>query len=179
MVPVEAVISKKGKEVDNIQRGIESSQAVYFLNYKGVSVQSLSEFRSALHEFNARATVYKNTYIRRALDNLKYECPDSVLKEPTAVLMCPDDIVSPAKLIFDFISKNEVGELKGGFLGNKSLDINEVKSLSKLPTRDELIAKVVGTLNAPIHNFVLQLSGVPRSFVYVLNAIKDQKSGGE
>ena len=142
-------------------------------------ILKFNTLRSGLRESNVKATVYKNTFIKRALTNLNYDCPESVLKEPTVMLTCQDDIVSPAKLMFAFISEHEIGEVKGGFLGEKSLDINDIKRLSKLPTRDELLTKVVCSLNAPIQNFVLQLSGLTRSFVYVLNAIKDQKVGGE
>lgn len=178
MVPNEQVLSEKAEVISDIKSRIGDSRGVYFFDYRGLSVQKLNDLRGKLRESGAKATVFKNTFIKRALDELNYDCPDSVFKEPTVLLSCEEDIVSPAKVLVDFIKKNEIGTIKGGFLGDKAIDFNEVTRLSKLPTRDELLAKVVGSLNAPISNFVGCLSGVSRNLVYVLSAIQSQKDGG-
>ena len=178
MVPTDLVLSKKAEVISEIQSRIEDSRGVYFFDYRGLTVQKLSQLRTLLRETDAKATVFKNTYIKRALDQLNYDYPESLLKEPTVVLTCKDDIVSPAKALVDFVKENQIGIIKGGYLGDKSIDLNEIKRLSMLPTRDELLSKVVGSLNAPISNFVMCLSGVSRNLVCVLSAIQSQKDGG-
>ena len=177
-MPNQDVMSKKAEIISEIQSRIEDSRSVYFFNYRGLSAQSFNELRAKLREVDAQATVFKNTFIKRALENLKYSPSGDSLKEPTVLLSCKDDIVTPAKVLVDFVKNNEIGVIKGGYLADKPIDFNEIKQLSNLPTRDELLAKVVGSPNAPISNFVQVLSGVNRSLVCVLNAIKDQKEGG-
>jgi len=178
MVPNEQVLSEKSEVISKIKSRIEDSRGIYFFDYRGLSVQKLNNLRVQLRESGAKATVFKNTYIRRALNDLNYDCPESVLKEPTVLLSCEDDIVSPAKVLVDFVKDNGIGLIKGGYLGDKAIDLNEVTRLSKLPTRHELLTQLVGTLNAPISNFVIGLSGVSRNLVCVLSAIKSQKDGG-
>ena len=178
MVPTEKVLSKKAEIISEIETRVEGSAGVYLFDYRGLTVSKLSELRTQLREANAKATVFKNTFIKRALDELDYSYSDTLLKEPTVLLTCENDIVSPAKVLVDFVKNNEIGTIKGGYLGSKTLDLKDIKSLSNLPSREELLAKFVGSINAPVSNFVMGLSGVSRSLVYVLSAIKSEKDGG-
>ena len=178
MVPTEKVLSKKAEIISEIKTRVEGSAGVYLFDYRGLTVSKLSELRTQLREANAKATVFKNTFIKRALDELDYSYSDTLLKEPTVLLTCENDIVSPAKVLVDFVKNNEIGTIKGGYLGSKTLDLKDIKSLSNLPSREELLAKFVGSINAPVSNFVMGLSGVSRSLVYVLSAIKSEKDGG-
>ncbi|MDH4007293.1 MAG: 50S ribosomal protein L10, partial [Desulfuromonadales bacterium] len=86
-----------------------------------------------------------------------------------------DDQVAPAKALVEFAKKNDVFELKAGMLDGKLIDVSAIKALSDLPSREQLLAKMLGSMSAPATNFVGVLAAVPRSFVQVLAAIKDQK----
>ncbi|MBQ3942903.1 MAG: 50S ribosomal protein L10 [Elusimicrobia bacterium] len=94
---------------------------------------------------------------------------------PTAIVVEGDDPVSPAKIVSEFAKKNEKLVIKAGILDGKVIAVNEIKALASLPTKEVLIGKMLGSMNAPISNFVGVLSAVTRNFVCALNAIKEQK----
>jgi len=98
-----------------------------------------------------------------------------LFKGPNAIVISKDDPVAPARILVKFAKENEKLEIKGGALSGKLLSVEEITQLAKMPSREELLGKLVRTLNAVPTSFVTVLSGVPRSFVNVLNAIKDQK----
>ena len=118
----------------------------------------------------------KNTMIRRAVDALGMEGLEPVLEGPTAVAFGMEDAVAPAKIISDFIKETEKTEIKAGVLEGKVVDVAAVKALASLPSREVLLAKVLGSMNAPITGFVTALSGNIRNLLYVLNAIGEKKS---
>jgi large subunit ribosomal protein L10 len=94
---------------------------------------------------------------------------------PTAIALVNDDPVAPAKALVEFAKLNNIFELKAGMLDGKLLAVSDIKALAELPSRDELIAKMLGSMSAPATNFVGVLAAVPRAFVLALAAIKDQK----
>jgi large subunit ribosomal protein L10 len=98
-----------------------------------------------------------------------------LFKGPNAIIVSQDDPVAPAKILVDFVKDNDKLEIKGAAMGGKLLSVDEVQQLAKMPSKEELLAKLVYTLNAVPTNLVNVLSGVPRAFVNVLNAVKDQK----
>jgi large subunit ribosomal protein L10 len=96
-------------------------------------------------------------------------------KGPSAVVTSENDPVSPAKILVDFIKDNDKLEIKAGAMAGKLLSVDEIKQLAKMPSKEELLGKLVCTLNAVPTSVVNVLAGVPRAFVNVLNAVKDQK----
>jgi large subunit ribosomal protein L10 len=96
-------------------------------------------------------------------------------KGPSAIVISDSDPVAPAKILVDFSKDNEKLEIKAAALAGKLLSIDEIKQLAKMPSREELLGKLVCTLNAVPTSLVNVLAGVPRAFVNVLNAVKDQK----
>ena len=103
-MPNQDVMSEKAEIISEIQSRIEDSRSIYFFNYRGLSAQSFNELRAKLKDVDAQATVFKNTFIKRALENLNYSPSGDSLKEPTVLLSCKDDIVTPAKVLVDFVT---------------------------------------------------------------------------
>lgn len=140
--------------VDEIKDLIDKSQSVVFVDYRGLTVSEVTELRNKMREAGVVYKVLKNTYVKRAADALGIEGVEAYLEGPTAVAFGVEDAVSPAKILADFIKATKKTELKGGILEGKAIDVDTVKSLSEIPSRDELLAKMLGSLNAPITNFV-------------------------
>lgn len=171
----EATLRAKEAEVAEIQEKIEKSQSVMFLDYRGLNVAEVTELRNKMRAAGVEYKVIKNTMIRRAAEKAGIEGLDNVLEGPTAVAFGYADPVAPAKILVDFIEDTKKTNLKGGVLAGKAMSEAEIKNLASLPSKEELIAKMLGSLNAPITGLVMALSGVPRNLVYALNAIKEKK----
>ena len=171
----EATLRAKEAEVAEIQEKIEKSQSVMFLDYRGLNVAEVTELRNKMRAAGVEYKVIKNTMIRRAAEKAGIEGLDDVLEGPTAVAFGYADPVAPAKILVDFIEDTKKTNLKGGVLAGKAMSEAEIKNLASLPSKEELIAKMLGSLNAPITGLVMALSGVPRNLVYALNAIKEKK----
>jgi large subunit ribosomal protein L10 len=119
--------------------------------------------------------VVKNTLLNLASRNTDAALMADFYKGPSAIVMSSTDPVAPSKILVDFAKDNEKLEIKSASFGGKLLDIDEIKALAKMPSKEELLAKLVYTLNAVPTSFVNVLAGVPRGFVNVLNGIKEQK----
>ncbi|MBS6510936.1 MAG: 50S ribosomal protein L10 [Clostridiales bacterium] len=171
----EATLRAKEAEVAEIQEKIEKSQSVMFLDYRGLNVAEVTELRNKMRAAGVEYKVIKNTMIRRAAEKAGIEGLDDVLEGPTAVAFGYADPVAPAKILVDFIEDTKKTNLKGGVLAGKAMSEAEIKNLASLPSKEELIAKMLGSLNAPITGLVMALSGIPRNLVYALNAIKEKK----
>ena len=171
----EATLRAKEAEVAEIQEKIEKSQSVMFLDYRGLNVAEVTELRNKMRAAGVEYKVIKNTMIRRAAEKAGIEGLDDVLEGPTAVAFGYADPVAPAKILVDFIEDTKKTNLKGGVLAGKAMTEAEIKNLASLPSKEELIAKMLGSLNSPITGIVMALSGIPRNLVYALNAIKEKK----
>ncbi len=172
----EKQIQAKAKQVDELVEKLQKSQSVVLYDYIGLSVSEVTELRNKFRAAGVEYRVIKNTTISRAADILKIEGLEPYLHGPTALAFGYTDAVAPAKILSDFVkaSKKKTA-VKAGILEGKLLDKAGVAALADLPSREELIAKVLGSMNAPITGMVMVLSGVMRSFVCALNAIKEKK----
>ncbi|MBR6239776.1 MAG: 50S ribosomal protein L10 [Clostridia bacterium] len=172
----ENVLKAKEEAVASIQDKISGSQGVVFYDYRGLTVEEVTNLRKQMREAGAEYKVLKNTMVKRAVDNLGISGIDHVLEGPTAVIFGVKDPVAPAKILVDFIGNIKKTEIKGGILsGRDAIDEKAIENLAKLPSKEELVAKMLGSLNAPISGLVMALSGVMRNFVYALNAVKEKK----
>jgi len=174
------VVNQKNKDsLLSIKDTISENNYLYMIDYQGLTVEEVSDLRSKLKAGNAEMKVLKNTLVLIALKELAPEIYDQVkdtFTGPTAVVFSKDDPVAPAKALIDFVKDHENVKIKGGILETKVIDDKEIKSLSALPSREVLIAKLLMLLNSPITGFVGALQGNMRNIVCVLGAIKDQKS---
>lgn len=174
------VTSAKQAVVTQLKEQLESAKGVVLTSYKGLTVAQDTELRRELREAGVSYHVVKNTMLRIAAKEAGIEGIEEHLEGTTAFAFSTEDAVAPAKVICGFIKKNkledaEVLTVKVGMVEGKVIGVDEVKALATLPSREELIAKLLGSMNAPISNTVNVLQGVIRNAVYVLDAIRSQK----
>ena len=175
------VTSAKQAVVAQLKEQLESAKGVVLTSYKGLTVAQDTELRRELREAGVSYHVVKNTMLRIAAKEAGIEGIEEHLEGTTAFAFSTEDAVAPAKVICGFIKKNkledaEVLTVKVGMVEGKVIGVDEVKALAALPSREELIAKLLGSMNAPISNTVNVLQGVIRNAVYVLDAIRSQKA---
>lgn len=161
---------QKQAEVQQLTEKLGKAKAVVFTDYKGLNMKQLSELRDKLRETNSEFTITKNTMLARAL-------PTSNFEGPTATLFAYDDEISPIKILVKALKDATIGKVKSGFLGDTALDEAKILQLSTLPTKDELRAKTVGVLVAPLQGILSVLNGNLRNLVFALNQIKLTKGG--
>lgn len=170
--------TKQEKEalVSEVADKIKGSKALVFANFKGVSVKDITAIRRELRKSGSSWQVLKKTLLNIALKDAGVEVDARALDGQVGVAFSQDEVAA-AKVIADFqkANKDVTLTIEGGALGAKSLSANEVKALAKLPSQDELRAKLVGTLQAPIAGFVRTLSANLSGLVRVLQAVGDAK----
>lgn len=167
---------KKGA-VNSLKELLQESSDFIFTNYRGLTVSQITELREKLREEDASFRVVKNRFAKIALKDMEQPEVDGFLTGPTAIALPKKEAGPVAKILVEFGKENPV-EIKGGIINSRVFTEKEVEEFSKLPTRDELIAKLMGTMNAPIQNFVYTLNAVPQKLVRVLQAVADQKKAG-
>jgi large subunit ribosomal protein L10 len=167
---------QKQETVTSLLAGLKNSKSVVFANFQGVTVNKAEELRKTCRQEGIGVLVAKKTLLKRA-------CQESGLNEINPDIFnggvasfFGQDEVSPARVVQTFAKTNEVVNIHGGILEGKFIDTAMVKSLALLPTKIELLGKLVGTLQAPISGFVNALGGNLRNLVNVLNNIKTAKA---
>lgn len=165
---------QKEGAVQELAEHLKSAKSVVFANFQGLTMKDSDEFRGQCREASVNYTASKKTLIKRALGMIGLDIDAKAFQGGISVVAGGDE-VGPAKLVADFAKTHEVMTIFGGMLEGAFIDAAKVKELSKLPTKQQLLGQLVGTLNAPISGFVNVLAGNIRGLVTVLNAIKDKK----
>ncbi len=165
---------EKAVVVKEIVGQVASAQAIVIAEYRGLDVASVTELRKQAREAGVYLRVLKNTMARRALADSPFEGLSDQLVGPLIYGISADP-VGAAKLMADFAKTNEKLVIKAGSLPNSLLDQDGVKALASMPSREELLAKLLGTMQAPVEQFVRTLNEVPTGFVRALAAVRDQK----
>lgn len=168
-------LNEKKRLVEDLKEKFLKSKVLIVSDYKGLDVTSMSELRRKLREVDVECKVAKNTLLARAADQTDIDKIKDAFKGPTAIAISYSDPVAPAKVLVDFAKNNNNLEIKKGILGGKVLELSDIKSLSELPSREELIGKTLSVMNGVPTSIVQVLSGIPRNFINVLQAIKEQK----
>ena len=174
-------VSKEKQEiVASLKEEMTSAKGAVFTTYKGLTVAQDTKLRRALREAGVSYHVVKNTLTTIAAKEAGLDGLVDHLNGTTALAFSKEDAVTPAKVICEFIKKNKLGDagilnVKVGLAEGRVIDAAEVEALASLPSREVLIAKVLGSMQAPITNTVGVLQGVIRNAVYVLDAIRQQK----
>ena len=171
----EELLQSKIALVDEIKEKIEKSQSIVLVNNHGLTVEEVTKLRKELREHGVDYKVYKNTMLRRAFDATGNEGADELLVGPTVAAFGIEDAVQPAKILNDFAEDNDRLEIKGGILDGRVVSVDEVKALAKLPSREVLVAQLLGSLNAPIQGLATVLSGNIRGLAVALNQIREKK----
>ncbi|MHB0856706.1 MAG: 50S ribosomal protein L10 [Anaerolineae bacterium] len=157
---------------------VARSQVMVWANYRGLTVAQISALRRQLRPIGSEAVVVKNTLMRIALERAGKPTNHATMSGPCLVTFVYDDVAGATKALTDFARPNEaVFQITGGVIANRLMDAEQVRSLTTLPSREVLLARVVGGVQAPISGFVGTLSAVLRGFVTVLNARREQMEG--
>jgi large subunit ribosomal protein L10 len=166
---------EKAAKVAELKELLTSSQGVVLVNYCGLTVAEDTELRKQMREAGVKYMVAKNTFIRIAAKEAGIEGLDGILEQNTALACSADDPVAPAKITHTFGKDHEALQIKGGLLNGKAISVDEINALAELPSKEELLAKLVGSMQAPISGLVNVLHGTLRSLVTVVDAIREKK----
>jgi large subunit ribosomal protein L10 len=169
--------TKKQKEVivKELADKLKNSKAVVFSDFKGLMVKDMSALRRELRAEGVSFDVVKKTLINIALKDAKIPVDVKKFEGQVAIAVSGGDEVAAAKIIAKLAKANENLKIIGGILGVKELSAEEVNALAKLPSKQEMLGQLVGTLNAPVSGFVNVLAGNLRGLVTVLQAVADKK----
>ena len=159
-MPSANVLEQNKKVVADLVELLKSAQAGVLVDYRGITVEQDTQLRNKLREAGVEYKVVKNTLTRFAANEVGYQELDSALHGPTALAISSTDPVAPAKVLSDFAKDVEALEIKAGFLDGKVISLDEVKTLANTPSREVLIAKIMGSLNAPISKLVRTLQAL-------------------
>ena len=159
-MPSEKVLENKKAIVAQLEERLKGSQAGVLADYRGLTVEQDTALRVKLREAGVDYTVVKNNLTRFAVNEVGMSELDAYLKGPTALATSADDVVAPAKVLVEFAKENEALEIKAGFVDGKVIDVDEVKVYAAIPTKDVLIAKMLGSLQSPISALARTLQAI-------------------
>ena len=159
----------------NIKEDLDGISAMWVVDYRGLSVKQIQALRSNIRESDAIMKVYKNTLMHIALTDLELPALDGVLEGPSAFVFAGEDPVASAKALKDFAKKNQDLVIKGGLMEGNAVDAAQVQAIASLPSREELIAKLLGTITNPMVQIVRVLNGPMESFARCVSQIAEQK----
>ena len=175
-MPSEKVLEAKKAQVESIVEALKGAATGVLVDYRGLSVEEDTQLRNKLREAGVKYFVVKNTLLRLAANQVGLEDLDSILNGPTA-LAISEDPVAPAKVIAEFAKENDKMEIKSGFMDGKVLTLAEIDQLAKTPSKETLIAKIMGSLNSPISGLARLLSTIVDGGVEISDLIA--KKAGE
>jgi large subunit ribosomal protein L10 len=173
----EKAIAEKRKVVDDLKTKIEKAKLVLIADYLKFTVKEFTDLRRKLRSENSEIKVIKNTLIGKAVSESGFPQLVEALRGTTAILLGYGDAVSPLKILAKFVKDTEKGSVRIGVVEKNVYGQNDLNALAKLPSKEILIAKVVGGFKAPIYGLVNVLQGPIRKLVYALDAIKAKKGG--
>jgi len=165
---------EKALVIEEVAGQVSNAQSIVIAEYRGLDVASVTVLRKQARESGVYLRVLKNTLVRRAIADTSFDGLSDQLVGPLMYAIS-EDPVAAAKTLADFAKTNPSLVIKGGAMPNSILDEAGVKALASMPSRDELLAKLLGTMQAPIAQFVRTLNEVPTKFVRGLAAVRDQK----
>ena len=167
---------EKVAEVEAIAQRIRTAQSMVLADFTGLTVLQMTEFRRTCRANSVDCKVVKNRLAKIAADNADLAIMKDHLAGPTAIMFGPESQVDPAKLVVEFAKDNEAMEIKGGFLEGAFLDKSQIVALSKVPSKDELIAKMMGSINSPLTGLAATMNGVVGALARVINAVAEQNA---
>ncbi len=158
------VLEQKQQVVSDVKEKLSSSVSTVVTDYRGLSVAEVTELRKQLREAGVEFQVLKNTLVRRATGEVGLTDMDQFLSGPTAIAFSKEDVVAPAKVLYNFAKEHKNLEIKGGIIEGRVVDSEKIKEIAALPSREGLISMLLSVLQAPMRNFA-----------YVLKAVAEKK----
>jgi len=160
--------------LEAIKSKLEENKDYIFTDYRGLTVDQITELRRKLREKEAEYKVVKNRYAKLAFQQMEMPEVADLLVGPTALALLKDDPSAIAKILVDYAKEAPV-EVKGALVDGQLFDGEQTVELSRLPGRDQLLAQLMSTMNAPLQNLVYAMNGVTQKLVRVLQAVADKK----
>ncbi|MCL1836389.1 MAG: 50S ribosomal protein L10 [Treponema sp.] len=178
-----AIVAKKIQEsktkaIGQLKESFGVSEDFIFTDYRGLTVEQITNLRKNLRAKEVEYKVIKNNYARLAFEQLSLPDVSSCLVGPTAVAIAPKDSSEVAKILFDFARETPALKVKGALVAGTLYDKVQTEAYSKLPGRLELISMLMSVMNGPARNLAAALNDVPSRLVRTIKAIADQKGGG-
>jgi large subunit ribosomal protein L10 len=167
---------EKVATVDEIAAKLTDAPAVFLTEYRGLTVSAMATLRGALRDAGAEHKVYKNTLARFAAAKAGLDSLQELLVGPTALTFTGQDSVAAAKALRDVARTHPALVIKGGALGTNVLSAADVTALADLPSREELLARLAGALQAPLAKTAGLLAALPRNFAYGLSALIERQT---
>lgn len=168
-------MEEKKAVVAEVSGKLAGAQAAMLAEYRGLTVAQMTQLRRKAHEGQVYLRVVKNTLARRAVEGTEFECLKDQMSGPLAVAIS-NDPVAVAKILSEFAKDNDLLKIKAAAMSGKLMTADQVQALAKLPGREQLIAMLMGTMQAPVQKFVQTLNEVPAKFVRALAAVRDAKA---
>lgn len=160
-MPSEKVLQSKQAKVENLTELLKNATACVLVDYKGISVADDTKLRRELREAGVTYMVQKNTLIRFAMHNIGFEQFDDVLQGTTAIAISDQDQTAAARILGEYADKSDGKfSLKGGFVDGEVYDADKVKALAKIPSKDILLAQLVGSLQGPMQKLAATLQAL-------------------
>ena len=159
-MPSDKVLEQKKAAVAELTESLKGAVSGVLVDYRGITVEQDTVLRKKLREAGVEYKIVKNTLLRFASKEVGLEELDGVLHGPTAIAYHTDDMIAPAKIISDYAKENETIEIKSGFMEGKVISLDEIKTLAATPSKEVLIAKIMGSLNSPVSSLVRLLNTI-------------------
>ena len=156
----ESVLKQKEEEVAKLAEKFKDAKLILLADYRGINVADVTNLRTELRNVKAEYKVIKNNIVKRALNANGESGLDSLLEGPTAVVLGEEDYLEPSKIIYNFTKNNDFYKIKGGIIEGKVMTAEEIITLAKLPSRQELLAKLAGALLGNITKLAVALDQV-------------------
>ena len=156
----EAAIAKKETLVQAAAEKFESAASVVIVDYRGLTVEEVTNLRKQLRDAGVEMKVIKNSILSRAAKKVGLDGLDEVFTGPTAVAFSNDDVVAPAKIIDEFAKDAKALEIKGGVIEGKDSSVEQITALAKLPNREGLLSMLLSVLQAPVRNVAYAVKAV-------------------
>jgi large subunit ribosomal protein L10 len=170
---------QKAVAIEEIAAHIQESQAVFAVDYRGITVAQVAELRTKLREGDATFKVVKNSLTERAADQAGAESLKEFLAGPTALTFVRGDIAVAAKAVADYARATQLLPFKGGLMGSDAIDADQIRSLSRLPSREVLYGQLVGMVASPVSGLVRSLGGLIGGLAVALGQVNAKKESGE
>jgi large subunit ribosomal protein L10 len=170
---------QKAVAIAEIATQIDESDAIFAVDYRGITVAQVAELRTKLRDADASFKVVKNSLTERAADQVGAETLKDFLAGPTALTFVRGDIATAAKAIADYARATQLLPFKGGLMDGAALDVEQIRSLSRLPSREVLYGQLVGVVASPVSGLVRTLSALVSGLAVALGQVREKKESGE
>lgn len=157
------IIAKKEAAVDETAEILKNAKSLVIVDYLGLTVAEVTDMRAELRDSDASMSVVKNSILKRAAEKAGFDGLNDKFVGPTAIVYSNEDPVAPAKIADKYANEVEAMEIKGGMIEGKIAELDEIKSLAKLPSRDGLLSMLVSVLQAPVRNVAYAVKAVADS----------------